>query len=119
MRDILRLKFKLFIQCMFGDDDEGKSKGDLVKFGKKAFIAIIFIIGAPTIVAPLMGVDINNFCSVDDDDKCQENALFSGEITNLIGIVLNAIRIGGAVIVIIAFGIKGIQYRFVPTQNPG
>ena len=96
---------------MFGDDDEGKNKGDRVRFGKKAFIAVIFIVGAPTIVAPLMGVDINTFCSVGEDEECQKNALFSGEVTNLIGIVLNAIRIGGAVIVILAFGIKGIQYR--------
>ena len=99
---------------MFGDDDEGKSKGDLVKFGKKAFIAIVFIVGAPTIVAPLMGVDINSFCTVDEDEKCQENALFSKDITNLIGIALNAIRIGGAIIIIVAFGIKGMQYQFVP-----
>lgn len=98
---------------MFGDDDEGKSKGDLVKFGKKAFIAIVFIVGAPTIVAPLMGVDINSFCTVGEDDECQNNALFSEDVTNLIGIALNAIRIGGATIVIVAFGIKGIQYRFV------
>lgn len=97
---------------MFGDDDEGKSKGDLVKFGKKAFIAIIFIVGAPTIVAPLMGVDVNEFCVDEDDDTCQDNLLFSEDITNLIGVVLNAIRIGGAIIVIVAFGIKGIQYRF-------
>ena len=98
---------------MFGDDDEGKNRGDLVRFGKKAFIAVIFIVGAPTIIAPLMGVDINSFCSVESDERCSENALFSDEVTGLIGIVLNAIRIGGAVIVILAFGIKGIQYRFV------
>ena len=102
---------------MFGDDDEGKSKGDLVKFGKKAFIAIVFIVGAPTIVAPLMGVDINSFCTVDEDEKCQENALFSKDITNLIGIALNAIRIGGAIIIVVAFGIKGMQYRFVPKNT--
>ncbi len=102
---------------MFGDDDEGKSKGDLVKFGKKAFIAIIFIVGAPTIVAPLMGVDINGFCTVGEDDNCQDNVLFSADVTNLISIALNAIRIGGAIIVIVAFGIKGIQYRFVPRSS--
>ena len=103
---------------MFGDDDEGKSKGDLVKFGKKAFIAIVFIIGAPTIVAPLMGVDINSFCTVDENENCQENALFSKDITSLIGVALNAIRIGGAIIIIVAFGIKGMQYRFAPMDNP-
>jgi len=99
---------------MFGDDDEGKSKGDLVKFGKKAFVAMIFIIAAPTIIAPLMGVDINSFCSLEDDDTCQANAIFSDDVTSLVGMALNAIRIGGAVVVIVAFGIKGIQYRFAP-----
>lgn len=103
---------------MFGDDDEGKSKGDLVRFGKKAFIAIVFIVGAPTIIAPIMGVDINSFCTVGEDDKCNENALFSVDVTNLISIALNAIRIGGAIIIIVAFGIKGIQYQFcLPGTN--
>ena len=102
---------------MFGDDDEGKNKGDLVKFGKKAFIAMIFIVAAPTIVAPLMGVDLNSFCAIGEDENCQNNALFSAEVTNLIGIALNAIRIGGAIIIIVAFGIKGIQYRLVPTKG--
>ena len=102
---------------MFGDDDEGKSKGDLVKFGKKAFIAIIFIVGAPTIVAPLMGVDINSFCTVGEDDNCQSNVLFSKDVTNLISIALNAIRIGGAIIIVIAFGIKGMQYKFTPPKK--
>jgi len=102
---------------MFGDDDEGKSKGDLVKFGKKAFIAMIFIVAAPTIIAPLMGVDINSFCSIQNDTSCQANAIFSEEVTSLISIVLNAIRIGGAIVIIVAFGIKGIQYRFVPASR--
>ena len=102
---------------MFGDDDEGKSKGDLVKFGKKAFIAIVFIVGAPTIVAPLMGVDINSFCTTDEDESCQDNALFSEDITSLINVALNAIRIGGAIIIIVAFGIKGMQYRFVSMDS--
>ena len=106
------------MENMFGDDDEGKSKGDLVKFGKKAFIAIVFIVGAPTIIAPLMGVDIDGFCTTtDDDDTCTDNALFSSEVTELIGVALNGIRIGGAVIVVVSFGIKGIQYRFVPQKN--
>ena len=98
---------------MFGDDDEGKSKGDLVKFGKKAFIAMIFIVAAPTIIAPLMGVDINSFCTV-QDEGCNENAIFSTEVAGLVSMALNAIRIGGAIVIIVAFGIKGIQYRFVP-----
>ncbi len=106
------------MENMFGDDDEGKSKGDLVKFGKKAFIAIVFIVGAPTIIAPLMGVYIDGFCTTtDDDDTCTDNALFSSEVTELIGVALNGIRIGGAVIVVVSFGIKGIQYRFVPQKN--
>ena len=103
---------------MFGDDDEGKSKGDLVKFGKKAFIAIVFIVGAPTIIAPIMGVDINGFCAIGDEDAdCQGNDIFSKEITSLITMALNAIRIGGAIIVIVAFGIKGIQYKFEPSSK--
>ena len=104
---------------MFGDDDEGKSKGDLVKFGKKAFIAIVFIVGAPTIVAPLMGVDINGFCTVDpgSSNTCHKNAIFSKDVTNLVSVALNAIRIVGAIVVIVAFGIKGIQYRFVPSRG--
>ena len=102
---------------MFGDDDEGKSKGDLVKFGKKAFIAIMFIVGAPTIIAPLMGVDINGFCTLEGEDVCADNELFSSEVTELIGVALNAIRIGGAVIVVVAFGIKGIQYRLIQPET--
>lgn len=98
---------------MFGDDEEGRGRGELVKFGKKAFVAIIFIVGAPTIVAPLMGVDIDGFCAV-GDDECQENEIFSQEVADLVGVALNAIRIGGAVVVVVAFGIKGIQYRFAP-----
>ena len=108
------LKSNGIIHIMFGDDDEGKSKGDLVRFGKKAFVAMIFIIAAPTIIAPLMGVDINTFCAVGEDEQCQENAIFSDDVTGLISIALNAIRIGGAVVIIVAFGIKGIQYRLVP-----
>lgn len=101
---------------MFGDDDEGKSKGDLVKFGKKAFIAIVFIVAAPTIVAPLMGVDINSFCTV-GEDNCNTNAIFSADVTKLVSMALNAIRIGGAIVVIVAFGIKGIQYQFVQNRS--
>lgn len=102
---------------MFGDDDEGKSKGDLVKFGKKAFIAIMFIVGAPTIIAPLMGVDINGFCTLEGEDVCADSELFTSEVTELIGVALNAIRIGGAMIVVVAFGIKGIQYRLVQPET--
>lgn len=97
---------------MFGDDDEGKSRGDLVRFGKKAFIAVVFIVGAPTIVAPLMGVDIDGFCV--EGDECEANAVFSEEVAGLVGVALNAIRIGGAVVVVVAFGVKGIQYRLTP-----
>ena len=91
-------------------------------FGSHLFIAIVFIVGAPMIVAPLMGVDINSFCTVGegddgDDDECSQNALFSADVTNLISVALNAIRIGGAVIIIVAFGIKGIQYRFDACRN--
>lgn len=99
---------------MFGDDEEGRGKGDLVRFGKKAFIAIIFIVGAPTIIAPMMGVDINGFCAVGDGDECEGNAIFSEEVTDLVSAALNAIRIGGAVVVVVAFGIKGMQYRLAP-----
>ena len=102
---------------MFGDDDEGKSKGDLVKFGKKVFIAIVFIVAAPTIVAPLMGVDINSFCTVGEDEDCHDNVIFSTDVTNLVSMALNAIRIGGAIVVIVAFGIKGIQYQFVQSKD--
>lgn len=99
---------------MFGDDEEGRGKGDLVRFGKKSFIAIVFIVGAPTIIAPLMGVDIDGFCSVGEGDECERSAVFSEEVTGLVGVALNAIRIGGAVVVVVAFGIKGIQYRLAP-----
>lgn len=96
---------------MFGDDEEGRGKGDLVRFGKKAFIAIVFIVGAPTIIAPLMGVDINGFCAVGEGDECEKSAVFSEEVAGLVSVALNAIRIGGAVVVVVAFGIKGMQYR--------
>ena len=95
------------IHIMFGDDDEGKSTGDLARFGKEAFVAMIFIIAAPTIVAPLMGVDISTFCAIGEDEQCQENVIFSDDVTGLISIALNAIRIGGAVVIIVAFGLKG------------
>ncbi len=79
----------------------------------------MFIVGAPTIIAPLMGVDIDGFCTTtDNDDTCTDNALFSSEdVTELIGMAPNGIRIGGAVIVVVSFGIKGIQYRFVPQKT--
>lgn len=56
-----------------------------------------------------MGVDINSFCTVDQDNDCNANAIFS-DVTNLVGIAPNVIRIGDAVVVIVVSGIKGIQY---------
>lgn len=101
---------------MFGDDDEGRNRGDLVRFGKKAFVAVIFIVAAPTIIAPLMDVDIDGLCTV-DEDGCRGNAVFSEDVTDLIAVALNAIRIGGAVVIVVAFGIKGMQYRLGPAAG--
>ena len=40
---------------MFQDDDEGKDKGALIKFLKKAGVAIFLIVVLPSIVPPVMG----------------------------------------------------------------
>ncbi len=106
------------MENMFGDDDEGKSKGDLVSLEKRHSLQCVHRGGAHHI-APLMGVYIDGFCTTtDDDDTCTDNALFSSEeVTELIGVAPNGIRIGGAVIVAVSFAIKGMQYRFVPQKN--
>ena len=104
---------------MFSDDDEGKDKGALIKFIKKAVVAIFLIVALPSIVPPVMGTADTFGCWINDDGCVTNNPILTNDVTKLVQIALDTIRGGGAFAIIIAGGIKGLQYRFIiPTKNP-
>jgi len=98
---------------MFSDDDEGKDKGALIKFLKKAIVAIFLIVVLPSIVPPVMGLEDTIGCWTNDSGCTTNNPILTSDFTRIVQIALDTIRAGGAIAIIIAGGIKGLQYRFV------
>lgn len=97
---------------MFTDDDEGKDKGALIKFIKKASVAIFLIVALPSIVPPMMGTADVMGCWTAEDGCTTNNPILTDDVTRLTQIILDTIRGGGALAIIIAGGVKGLQYRF-------
>lgn len=97
---------------MFSDDDEGKDKGALIKFAKKAVVCVLLIVALPSIVPPMMGVEDTIGCWTNEDGCTTNNPILTDDFTRLIQIVLDTVRGGGAVAIIIAGGYRGLQYRF-------
>jgi len=103
---------------MFSDDDESHDKGALIKFAKKAVVAILLIVAMPSVVPPLMGVEDTIGCWTSDTGCTTTNPILTDDFTRLIQIVLDTIRGGGAVAIIIAGGYRGLQYRLIiPTKT--
>lgn len=98
---------------MFADDDEGHDKGALIKFAKKAVVAILLIVALPSIIPPLMGVEDTIGCWTNEAGCTINNPLLTEDFTRLTQIVLDTIRGGGAIAIIIAGGYRGLQYRLI------
>lgn len=102
---------------MFQDDEDSKDQGSLIKFIKKAVIAIFLLVAVPSIVPPLMGVEDSIGCWTSDDGCAATNPIITSELTGLIQIGFDTLRGGGAMVIIAVAAIKALQYQFIPT-NP-
>ncbi|WOV92638.1 MAG: hypothetical protein R1F52_05880 [Candidatus Nitrosoabyssus spongiisocia] len=85
---------------MVFDDDESKSKSNLLKFIKKCVFALVVIVVTPTAVGLL--TNQGNFSDI------YVNTDISGPITNIYG----AIAIYGSGAIGVVMGLKSLQYVF-------